>query len=165
MKESDLYQDVKNWLYDYLKSHYKTAEIIVEDTHNIKLSDFIFRKGLTDKFPHYRVFDIKTDITGVITRKNQLSTLVFVECKITKITLTNVGQLLGYSIVADPVLSFLISPKGISRSLFNLLHKYNRYDVLFYEKDNNKRIRIVSWVVSRKEPLWEAEYPPYIQGH
>jgi len=139
MKESDLYPDVKNWLYGYLKSRYRTAKIITEDTHNIKLSAFIFRKGLINKFPRYKVFDIKTDITGVIIRKSGASSLVFVEFKITKITLTNVGQLLGYSLVADP------------------LYRYNRYNILQYNKD--KKIQIVPWGINRKGPVWKDKIP------
>jgi len=157
MKESDLYPDVKNWLYGYLKSRYRTAKIITEDTHNIKLSAFIFRKGLINKFPRYKVFDIKTDITGVIIRKSGASSLVFVEFKITKITLTNVGQLLGYSLVADPLLSFLMSPAGISQTLFNLLYRYNRYNILQYNKD--KKIQIVPWGINRKGPVWKDKIP------
>ncbi len=153
MREFDFYPDVKVWLSAYLASHYRTAQIIVEDTHDIKLSNFIFRKKLTNKFPQYKVFDIKTDVTGIINKRNGVSELVFVEFKVTKITLNNVGQLLGYSLVAHPLLSFLMSPAGISQTLFNLFYRYKRLDILQYSK--NKKIQIIPWGVSRKAPMWK----------
>ena len=59
------------------------------------------------------------------------------------------GQLLGYSLVARPEWSFLVSPAGISDRLNTLLVAYGRQDVLAYAK--NRIIRLATWNVARGE--------------
>lgn len=156
MTEIDLYPQIKEWLLSYLTAHYKKAEIIVKDTHSINLSDFLVRIGMQDKFPKYAAYDIKVDITGIINRPKK-SDLVFVECKLNPIRLLDVGQLLGYSLVASPIHSFLLSPEGISAPLHRLLKVYGRYDILKY--GNDLTIKIVQWNVKKNEPLWATILP------
>ena len=55
---------------------------------------------------------------------------------------------MGYSKVALPLYSIIISPSGISRSVNILFNTYNRFDVLEYDK--GKRIRIATWDPGRK---------------
>lgn len=58
--------------------------------------------------------------------------MAFVECKNTKLTLAHLSQLLGYSRIAQPLYSFLISTIGFSPKLASLLQEYRRHDVLEY---------------------------------
>ncbi|MDI1471524.1 hypothetical protein QI155_03170 [Thermodesulfovibrio sp. 1176] len=157
MKEQDLYSQVSKWLYNYLNSWNKRKEIIVKDTHKVNLSDFIVKNNLQNLIPQYSAYDIKVDITGIIKDKNNLK-LVFVECKIKPIRLLDVGQLLGYSLVAKPIEAFLISPRGTSEPLYQLLKIYGRYDILSYDK--NRNIKILTWDIQKKEPVWSSILPP-----
>ena len=75
--------------------------------------------------------------------------LAFVECKMGPITLGDVGQLLGYSLVARPEWSYLVSPEGMSGRLSTLLLTYGRQDVLSYGRD--RHIRIARWNIDRNE--------------
>lgn len=156
MTEKELYPQIAQWLSSYLISHYKKAQILVEDTHKINLSDFLVRIGMQDKFPEYSAFDIKVDVTGII-NNSQKADLVFVECKLKSVRLLDVGQLLGYSLVARPIHSFLLSPDGISDPLHRLLKIYGRFDILKYGKELT--LRIAKWDVAKKEPLWASLLP------
>jgi hypothetical protein len=88
------------------------------------------------------------DVTGMVRYRDSIR-FAFVECKVGQITLRDVGQLLGYSLVARPDWSFLISPAGISDRLNMLLVTYGRQDVLGYGK--NRAIRLATWNTSRRE--------------
>jgi hypothetical protein len=161
MSEELLYKPISDWLFQFLKYRYKRFEIIVEDTHKIRLSDFLFKRNIHKFFPAYKVYDIKVDITGVILNSNS-GRLVFVECKTKQIKLLDVGQLLGYSLVARPIYSFLISPQGISAPLFLLIKNYGRYDILGYSVDKRKDRKIIlcQWDESKKDINWNNIIPP-----
>jgi len=156
MTEKELYPQIIQWLSSYLTSYYNNSKIIVEDTHGTNLSKFLVHIGLQDKFPEYTAYDIKVDITGIIDSQERAD-LVFVECKLNPIRLLDVCQLLGYSLVAKPIHSFLLSPKGISDPLHRLLKVYGRYDILKYNKELT--LKIAEWDVRRKEPLWGSLIP------
>ena len=70
------------------------------------------------------------------------------ECKNTKLTLAQLSQLLGYSRIAQPLYSFLISPVGFSLTLVSLLQKYRRHDVLEYLWEPGKipwQVAVAQW--------------------
>lgn len=147
-KEKEMYPHVQTWLEKVLKSRFKDAEIRVDDTSKKTLSRWLFDNGYHKLFPEYSTFEIEVDVTGVILGRLSAS-LSFVECKLEKITLRDLSQLLGYSKVALPVISVLTSPAGISNSL-NLLFNVNRRDdILTYDSGN--RIIIGRWVETRRE--------------
>lgn len=156
MTENDLYPEIATWLSKFLRQRHKKAEIIVEDTHRIHLSDFLIRIGVQSKFPEFNAYDIKVDITGVIgsTKKTDL---VFIECKTKAIKLLDVGQILGYSLVAKPLYSYLLSPEGLSDPLNRLLKAYGRYDILRYGRELT--LKIAQWDMKRNEPLWDTMLP------
>lgn len=156
MMEKELYPQTRDWLLNFLNQRYKKAEIFVEDTHKILLSDFLERSGIPEKFPEFKAYDIKVDITGIIIT-NKKAHLVFVECKIKPIRLLDVGQLLGYSLVSKPLYAYLFSPEGISDPLNRLLKIYGRYDILRYGKELT--LKIAQWDIKRKEPLWSTVLP------
>lgn len=73
--------------------------------------------------------------------------------KNTKLTLAHLSQLLGYSRIARPLYSFLISPVGFSRSLVSLLQEYHRHDVLEYHSEAGKLPRqliIAEWEMATR---------------
>ncbi len=157
MKEKDLYPDIIDWIEKYLKDRHPHSQIKAYDTHNKKLSNFIFELNLQDFFPEFIAFDMKIDITTIVKSKNKVK-LAFIECKIKPISLKDIGQILGYSRVAKPEYSFIISPNGISTPLKSLLITFGRYDILEY--DDGKKIKIAKWNLIRKEIDSQSLLPP-----
>ncbi len=149
VKERELYPDISIWLGQRLRSLFPGWEVRVSDTSRFKLSHFLDRMGLQSAFPGSEAFEIEVDITGVM-RRGKKTELAFVECKSGPIGLKEVGQILGYSRVASPALSLILSPSGMSNSLNLLLTGYNRMDLLEY--GNGKRIKVGTWDPSRRQP-------------
>ncbi|HEV2380633.1 MAG TPA: hypothetical protein VG206_12665 [Terriglobia bacterium] len=148
MLERLLYPEVANWLARYLSGQRPRAKVSAHDTHSADLSAFLLRQGLHRHFPDYSAFEIQVDVTGVVEAQEHIE-LAFVECKVGPITLGDVGQLLGYSLVARPALSFLISPRGISDRLRVLLVTLGRQDILTYAP--GRAIRLAPWDLVRRE--------------
>ena len=157
MREKELYPAISKWLYQFLSDRYGRSQICVFDSSRTKLSRLLFKYHLTRHFPHYNTFDIQVDITGIVEKKST-TLLAFVECKLNDITLRDVGQIWGYSKVASPEYSFLISPTGPSESLLYLLKTFGRYDLLEYQK--NKRTIIGNWDIKRKDLDYASILPP-----
>ncbi len=147
-KEEELYGSVTLWLSRYLKGLNPRSEVSTYDTHSIQLSSLIVAQGLQSAFPDYSAYEIKVDVTGLIVAGSAVK-LAFVECKIGPITLRDVGQLLGYSLVAQPEVSLLVSPRGLSDRLTTLLVTLGRTDILSY--GGNRFLRTVSWNWDRAE--------------
>ncbi len=141
-----MYPHVISWLHGLLSSKFKRARVSVYDTSKKVLSRFLFEKGLHKKFPEYQTYEIEVDITGVIEEASKTS-LALVECKLASITLRDLSQLLGYSKVANPLISLIVSPAGISESLNMLFNVHRRDDILYYSHD--RYIRVAKWVESK----------------
>jgi hypothetical protein len=112
------------------------------------LAAFLRGENIHKLVKGYDAYEIQVDVTGMV-RTGDLIRLAFVECKIGPITLRDVGQLLGYSLVARPEWSFLLSPAGLSDRLNTLLVTYGRQDVLGYAR--NRVIRLAAWSTARRE--------------
>lgn len=141
--EKDMYPDVCQWLEAFLKDRFRQAEIDVRILAYTPISRFLrtYNRG---NFPaEWVTWNIKVDVIGFVHHLNKPTTLVFVECKNTKLTLAHLSQLLGYSRIARPTYSFLISPVGFSTSLVSLLQEYQRRDVLEYHWEPGKLPRQV----------------------
>ncbi|MDE0634426.1 MAG: hypothetical protein OXI43_01050 [Candidatus Poribacteria bacterium] len=141
--EKDMYPDVCKWLENFLKDRFKKAHIEVYELSQKSISRFLstYNKG---NFPsEWVTWNIKVDVVGFVHHPNEPTDLVFVECKNTKLTLAHLSQLLGYSRIAQPFYSFLISPEGFSLTLVSLLQKYQRRDVLEYYWEAGKLPRQV----------------------
>jgi len=130
----------------------------VFDSHSVKLSKLINDLGLQRLFPQFNAWDVKVDVTGVISDE-QKGYLALVECKVKRLTLRDVAQLLGYSTVVNPILSVLISPSSPTDPLTTLLKDYGRLDVLQYGPAN-RHIRIATWDSVKNEVVPSSVVPP-----
>lgn len=146
--EIKLYPRVAEWLRRYLQDRFKKANVVAHDTHKVELSAFLRSEKLHSLVGGYDAYEIQVDVTGIV-RSGDSVRFAFVECKVGPITLRDVGQLLGYSLVARPEWSLLISPSGVSDRLNELLMTYGRQDVLSYGR--NRTIRVGTWNVNRRE--------------
>jgi hypothetical protein len=146
--ETSLYPSVALWLGRYLKGRHPKATTTAHDTHSMELSAFLRKENLHAQFKDYDAYEIQVDVTGIVQTRDSVR-LAFVECKVGPITLRDVGQLLGYSLVARPEWSYLLSPAGVSDRLNTLLVTFGRQDVLNYAK--NRAIRLATWNVGRSE--------------
>jgi len=157
-REEEMYPDVREWLEDRLRHVMKDADVRVYVTSRTTVADLIERERLTRYFGDiYRTYDIMVDIAGIIIRNNK-GELAFVECKLNKISLRELSQLLGYSVVARPRYSIIISPRGASDSLRTLLISYRRTDILEYAR--GRRIAIARWDVNKKDIDYATIIPP-----
>ncbi|MEM2555427.1 MAG: hypothetical protein QXD31_01110 [Candidatus Caldarchaeum sp.] len=147
-KETEMYPDVVRWFRKLLISKFPNWSISVYDTSKVMLSRFLFEKHFHTLFPHYQTYEIEVDITGLIRREDK-ARLSFVECKLNKINLRDVSQLLGYSKVAKPELSLILSPAGVSDSINFLFNVHRRDDILYY--DNNRFIQIAKWIQTKQD--------------
>ena len=144
-----MYPDIIQWLEIYLKGKYRIAkQITVLDTHDSDLVNFIIQLSYQKFFPEYTTYKIRQDITAFIEYENRVD-LVFVECKNTKLSLIHLSQLLGYSCIALPVLSILISPQGMGATLTKLLKSFNKTDILEYHPQ--KKIQVIKWDESKQD--------------
>ena len=157
MSEAEFYRPVRAWLERVLRDKYKRMNIQVFDSHNVKLSRLIADLGLQRCFPQFNAWDVKVDVTGVVS-SGQTGYLALVECKANQLTLRDVGQLLGYSIVVNPILSVLTSPCSPSDPLITLLKDYGRLDVLQYGP-RRRHIRIAKWDTTRNEIIPNSLIP------
>ena len=157
--EEEMYPDVCRWLKDFLRSRFQDADVDVHDLSRTPLSRFLskYQKG---KFPdEWVTWDIRVDVVGFVHHPHEFTALAFVECKNTNLTLAHLSQLLGYSRIAQPLYSFLISSTGISPALLSLLQNYQRYDVLEYHWEKGKKPRniiVVQWEKATRNLNWHT---------
>lgn len=157
--EKDMYPPVATWLENFLTGRFKRHQIIVNQTPQTKLYRWLETRGFAEYFPDYLTYDIKVDIVGLACY-NTNARLFLVECKLNRISLKDVSQLLGYSRVAQPHFAIILSPAGISRPLDYLLRQYGRFDVLNYGEEERKRLRIAQWDDVRETISVESLLPP-----
>jgi len=139
--------DVCKWFRGYLEEKFKNAKVHVADTSRKNLSKWLVENNFHGFFEDFQTYEIEVDVSGVIETLNR-AYLGFVECKLGRIKLRDLSQLLGYSKVALPIYSFIISPRGISQSLDFLFSVARRDDVLYYSDD--RHVVIGKWVERRK---------------
>lgn len=155
-KEEYLYPQVCRWLEERLASEFPRCRVVAKDTHRTSLRLVIPRLGLSAQLPEYPVWDFKVDVAAFIVSADD-ARVVFVECKKGMASLQDLSQLLGYSRVAMPFLSFLVSPNGPSDILRDLIVGFGRGDVLEYAP--NQSIAILTWDVRRGRPNPQATIP------
>lgn len=142
--EIQMYPDISQWLEKDLDQKFgkKANRIVVLDTHDSDLSNFIIQLHYQKYFPEFSTYKIRQDITGFIEYNDRVD-LVFVECKNTYLSLIHLSQLIGYSCIALPIYSILISPQGMGQTLNKLLKSYKRCDILEFRR--NRKIFVMKW--------------------
>jgi len=166
--EKQMYGDVSRWLYTLLTSKLLNTHIDVRDTHASSLNEYIKRHGLQYYFKDnlWQTYDIRVDLTAFI-KSDKNTGLAFVECKIIPISLLHLSQLLGYSRVALPLFSYLISSANIGKAIKSLIMRYDRTDILEYYWEKGKfprRIIIAKWDINSKNIDSTTVLPPGTSG-
>ena len=148
MKESILYEPIKNWINDYLQRALKPQNIRTYVGANEFISKILIRENYSTKITNSHFFNIKIDIFSVIVKNNKIK-LVLIECKKNRLSLIHLSQLVGYSRVINPVCSILLSPEGLTTGLANFLDGDSTNNLLNY--GNNRKIIVARWIKSRGE--------------
>ena len=145
-----MYPDIIEWLKKNLSQKFgnKANTITVLDTHDSDLSNFIMQLNYQKFFPEFSTYKIRQDITGFIEYNDKVD-LVFVECKNTSLSLIHLSQLIGYSCIAMPIYSILLSPQGMGQTLNKLLKSYNRLDILEFRP--KRMIQIIKWDTNKQD--------------
>lgn len=149
MKEYELYEPMRIWLEQYMKDKYKGWEIISVDSHSERLDRVLGRHDIT--LEQAIGVDIQIDVLG-IAKKNNKVRLVFIEAKVTRLTLRDLGQLWAYCKLIDPYEAFLFTSNTLG-SLDKLLNTYGREDLLdFGDTRRIKKMTVGRWDTKRKSP-------------
>jgi len=136
LSEADTYEPQQEWLQKYLEEKFPESRI---DTFVVAYSDmssFFSRSGNDTHTELVNEYDIRPDVVGIIDGKK----IVFIESKITLLGIKEIGQLLGYCLVAEPEIAILCSTKDSSGKLTTILpHKE------LLEFNGNKKILCANW--------------------
>lgn len=161
--ERAMYPAVCAWLTAFLTQQHSRATIQVFDSSLTKLVRLIQDQQLMANLPsQWQSWDIQVDVVGFIITP-QTTQLAFVECKVGALALIDLAQILGYSRVALPAHSFIVSPQGASDMLRQLLLTYNRLDVLQYNLpagNTPHSIIVAKW----DEPAQSIDWASIITG-
>ena len=143
-EEFKLYEPISKWFKQYLEATYHNkAEVY--DTSKQFLDKYIAkREYLYEAFERYWRYKIKPDIVGFLINSKELG---FIEVKINELTLKDMGQLLGYCLVAVPRIAILVSPKKPSINLIKIL----RANKTLLQYSTGKIILIGTWTGSKIE--------------
>jgi hypothetical protein len=152
--EKEMYPDIMVWLNSFLQQRFPSQQIIVKDGSRKPIKRILQDENLnpTNK-PEWLTFDILVDICGFIIHNNRIE-FAFIECKNKPISLLDVSQLLGYSKVALPIFSCILSPFGMSADVIKLLVSYNRQDILEYDYPKGaqtKSVFIATWIQEHQQ--------------
>lgn len=146
-KEAKLYPEIEMWCKRYLEDKY-TGYFVITTHRTSKIDLDSFLKSIGIEIKEAIGLSIKVDIVGIL-RKARETKLVFIEVKDKPLTLTDLGQLWGYTQLINPVESFLISSKGLG-NLNYLFHILKREDLLMYGFKKERMMRICKWDEQRK---------------
>lgn len=120
--EFDTYAPLRDWLETYLRENYD-KDSIAWITADQNLSNFLggIDHEALQLVENLEDLRIRPDIVGLIPSTGELA---FIESKVTNLNLREVGQLLGYCLVAQPKLAFLISTKKVDVHLDELIQSH-----------------------------------------
>ncbi len=167
--EVAMYADVMVWLDRILKESFSGSKVDVRDTHALPLNEYIKKNSLEQYFQSsiWQTFEIRVDVTAFMIYRSQPA-LVFVECKMIPISLLHISQLLGYSRVARPLLSYLISTKSVGSAVASLISEYGRTDILEYDWQKGKVPRTIVlgvWDTTTRSLEPTSVLPPTSRGY
>ena len=147
MKEEELYEPMRLWLYNYLSDKYKGFEIIAISTPNEYLDRALEKYNIHNEAAIG--VKIQIDVLGIARKKNEIK-LFFIEAKKTPLVLRDLGQLWAYCKLIDPEEAFLLSSAGLG-SLNKLLNVFHREDLLDYSDGKKiKKMSIGKWDVIKQ---------------
>lgn len=152
--EQEMYPEIVRWLDQYMRERFRKKIVKTVDSSRTRTSTLLQREQVSpSNKPDWASYDISVDITGIISSNSSVE-LAFVECKLKQISLRDVSQLLGYSRVANPIFSCILSPQGISSEVSTLLRTYGRSDILEYGWPKGKVARsicVATWDQGRQD--------------
>lgn len=152
-----MYTPVIRWLRAALREAHPGYSRRIFNTSRTKLQALIEHEGLQNAFPLFPTYEIMVDVTAIL-KRGQQARLGFVECKLTPISLKDIGQLWGYAKVAQPLFALIISPDGLSEGVKQLLQVHQRYEILDYAPST--KIRVAIWDPKRQEVVPRSVIPP-----
>lgn len=156
MKEEELYEPMRLWLFEYLSDRYKKAEIITADTHSERLDRALSKLGVTCETA--TGIDIQIDVIGIV-KTAQSYKLFFIEAKKTSLTLKDLGQLWAYCKLINPEGAFLLTSADLG-SLNKIMNIYKREDLLdFGDGKIIKKMKIGVWNIVTGSPEMETLIP------
>jgi hypothetical protein len=120
--EFDTYEPLRIWLESVLRK-YLDANSVAWVTAEQNLTNFLaaIEHEALDLVENLEDLRIRPDIVGVIPKTGELA---FIESKVTSLNLREVGQLLGYCLVAQPRFAYLISTKPIDLYLTEIITQH-----------------------------------------
>lgn len=148
--ERELYIPMCKWLQDKLEDRYKRerCEIIIEDSHLLKLDKILEKNGVLNYFPQTVGLDIQIDVVGIV-KWNSSAKLFFIEAKKTMLNLHDLGQLWAYCKLCDPEEAYLLSSLGLG-SLSKILITLRREDLLNFGLEKKiKMMKVAKWDITR----------------
>ena len=116
---------MRNWLEKYVNEKYGDNFTLI--TADQTISQYLNQSSDEALNSLTEDYKIRPDVISYVTKKNRF---IFIESKVVSISLQEVGQLLAYCLVANPIEAMLISTKSISPALLRALS--NNKDVLNY---------------------------------
>lgn len=135
--EQALYEPLTRWYKSRLQKMDSNAQAF--DVSSGNLNQFISRNSdLAAVFDFCNNYRIKPDIVGFLPATKNMA---FIEAKVTSLTLKELGQLLGYCYVAQPVNAWLVSIKAPSPSMVRILQA----NPALLEYMPSKRIQLGTW--------------------
>ena len=134
---------LRSWLENYLKKHYSNEFFIEVNIPESNLSKLAIDS--IKSIPGFSSFDFKPDILGILkNKKTRKIELVFLNRSTNAISLKEIGEMLCYSKISQPILSFIASPKGLPNEVnLLLLNKERENQLLSYSSTN--KIIIFKW--------------------
>ncbi len=117
--EFDTYEPLRKWLENVLRKNLDETSVAWV-TAEQNLTNFLagIKHNALDLVENLEDLRIRPDVVGVIPKTGELA---FIESKVTNLNLREVGQLLGYCLVAQPRFAYLISTKPIDLYLTELI--------------------------------------------
>ncbi len=156
MREEELYEPMRVWLYNYIRDKYQSYTVISVDAHAERLDRVLAKYGVIKEMASG--VDIQIDVLGIAKNKN-LTKLFFIEAKKTRLTLRDLGQLWSYCKLIDPDEAFLLSSAGLG-SLNKLLNAFRREDLLdFGDGSKIKKMRVGKWDVKTQSVEYNSLVP------